>query len=90
MAGRKVRATFTIDAELKQKLDRMVPASKRSEFVEKSIAVTLGNAHREAVLDLLEQLPQGAAGAGDSTEFLRRKRLEWDGRPMDVLEGKSR
>lgn len=57
MAGRKVRATFTIDAELKQRLDRMVPSRKRSEFVEKSIAETLGNAHREAVLDLLEKIP---------------------------------
>jgi len=87
MAGRKVRATFTIDAELKARLDRTIPASKRSEFVEESLLATLDRANREAFLGFLQTLPQGSPEAGDSTEYLREKRLEWDGRPRDTLEG---
>lgn len=88
MAGRKVRATFTIDAELKERLDRTIPASKRSEFVEESIAAELARANRAAFRDFLQALPQGSADSGDTTDYLRTRRLEWDGRGLDVLEGK--
>src|SRR5262245_19988986 len=89
ISGPKDRATFSIARDIKSRLERFVPKRERSRFVETALDKALQEIVREQLKDLLDKLPR-ATGKGESTtEFLRRKRLEWDGRPIHVLEGRD-
>ena len=83
----KQRATFSIAADIKTRLDLAVPKSERSQFVEKAIDQALRDIARERVKKLLDELPVLQSDGENGSDFLRRKRLEWDGRPINVLEG---
>ncbi|HZG28608.1 MAG TPA: hypothetical protein VE079_09130 [Ensifer sp.] len=75
MNDHKERAAFTISKALKAELEDVVPASKRSRFVEKAIADA-----RQRALDALDKLPSYDSKGEDSVEVLRRIRLRADNR----------
>lgn len=80
----KERATFSIDAAVKDSLEKQIPKSRRSAFVERAIADAL---RQEAVQDLkqtLDRIEGYSAGGEDSLEILRRIRRE---RVDYLLEG---
>lgn len=84
----KERATFSIAADIKSRLEDEVPKSERSRFVEKAIDQALRAVAVNRLKKLLDELPRESIGKGESTtDFLRRQRMKWDGRPLDVLEG---
>lgn len=86
--GPKERATFSLSASVKARLEEVVPKNERSRFVEDAIRQAL---RAEAVARLrqyLDEMPK-ATGGENSTELLRRMRMQWDGRPVDVLEGRT-
>lgn len=89
-SGPKERATFSIAAGIKSRLEETVPKSERSRFVEKAIDQALRDVARQRLRKLLDTLPVASSNGESTTDFLRRKRLEWDGRPIEVLEGRSR
>ena len=89
-SGPKERATFSIDSTIKQTLESEVPKSKRSRFVEEAIAKALKDAAKERALKMIRDFKPISTGGEDSTDVLRRIRLEMDGRPADVLEGRKR
>ena len=68
----------------------MVPKSERSRFVERAVDDALKVAARDRALEALEKVKGLSSGGENSTDYIRRKRLEWDGRPIDVLEGRKR
>ena len=57
--------------------------SERSRVVKGADGRVLRKEDLEAFLDTF---PKTVVGE-NSTRFLRRQRLEWDGRPLDVLKG---
>ncbi len=57
MNDHKERAAFTISKALKAELEDVVPASKRSRFVEQAIADALLRDARKRALDVLDKLP---------------------------------
>lgn len=84
----KERATFSIAAEIKGRLEDEVPKSERSRFVEKAIDQALRAVAVKRLKEMLDDLPRRSATKGESTtDFLRLQRMKWDGRPLDVLEG---
>jgi cytochrome c553 len=89
VTGPKERATFSLSADVKERLEEAVPKSERSRYVENAITRSLRDDARKALAKFLDELPKASATGENSTDFLRRKRLEWDGRPIDVLEGSS-
>jgi hypothetical protein len=74
----KERAAFTISKSLKAELEDVVPASRRSEFVERAIADALLRDARKRALDALDALPTHDTRGKDSVEVLRRIRQERD------------
>lgn len=78
MNDHKERAAFTISKSLKAELEDVVPASKRSRFVEKAIADALLRDARQRALDALNNLPSYDTKGEDSAEVLRRIRRERD------------
>jgi len=89
-SGPKERATFSIDSSIKETLESQVPKSKRSRFVEEAIAKALKDAAKERALKMIRDFKPVSTGGEDSTDVLLRIRLEMDGRPADVLEGRKR
>ncbi|MBX3578990.1 MAG: hypothetical protein KF723_17465 [Rhizobiaceae bacterium] len=85
--GPKERATFSLSPETKGKLDAAVPKSQRSQFVEVAIERALRDRAVASMKTFLDDLPRAPAGGESLANFLRRKRMEWDGRPIDILEG---
>ncbi|MER8444521.1 hypothetical protein NKH52_15070 [Mesorhizobium sp. M1066] len=84
----KERATFSIAAEIKNRLEDEVPKSERSRFVEKAIDQALRAVAVKRLKKMLDELPRESSVRGESTtDFLRLQRMKWDGRPFDVLEG---
>lgn len=84
----KERATFSIAADIKTRLEDEVPKSERSRFVEKAIDQALRAVAVKRLQKMLDELPRGSSGKGESTtDFLRLQRMKWDGRPIEVLEG---
>jgi hypothetical protein len=90
MSGPKERATFSIDRAVKEELDTRIAKSGRSRFVEKAIAEALRQQAVAEFKQFLDGIQGSSRGGEDSTDYLRRKRLEWDGRPLDVLEGRKK
>lgn len=76
MNDHKESAAFTISKSLKAELEDVVPASKRSEFVEQAIAEALLRDARRRALDALETLPSYDTHGEDSVEVLRRIRQD--------------
>ena len=90
ISGPKDRATFSIARDVKARLEEVVPKSERSRYVEKAIDRALREDARQHLRKMLDELPRAASVKGESTtDFLRRKRLEWDGRPLHVLVGRD-
>ncbi len=77
MNDHKERAAFTISKSLKAELEDVVPASKRSRFVEKAIADAL-RAMRASVRWMPWTICRRTAKGEDSVEILRRIRQERD------------
>lgn len=78
MNDHKERAAFTISKSLKAELEDVVPASRRSEFVEQAIADALLRDARKRALEALDALPSHDTRGEDSVEVLRRIRQERD------------
>jgi hypothetical protein len=75
-SGPKERATFSIDSTIKKRLERTVPKSKRSSFVEGAIAEALKDvAKQEALKAIREFKPYPLRGPG-VVETLRQIRTE--------------
>jgi hypothetical protein len=87
ISGPKNRATFSIARDIKNRLEGAVPKNERSRYVEKAIDQALRNDAREGLKKMLDELPRASPKGESTTDFLRRKRLEWDGRPLHILEG---
>lgn len=85
----KVRATFSIEAEIRDRLERLVPDRQRSRFVEQTLEKALREKAIEEFHKFLDELPRatGPNAQENSTDFLRRLRMEMDGRPPEVLNG---
>ncbi|UVK42284.1 hypothetical protein BPNPMPFG_003947 [Mesorhizobium sp. AR07] len=74
----KERATFSIAAEIKSRLEDEVPKSERSRFAEKAIAQALRAVAVKRLKKMLDELPRGASAKGESaTDFLRLQRMKW-------------
>lgn len=86
----KERATFSIAGDIKGRLEKAIPRNERSRFVEGAIDQALRKAEAASFRDFLNALPKAPTGGESSTDYLRRKRMEWDGRSVDVLEGRRR
>jgi hypothetical protein len=90
ISGPKDRATFSIARDVKTRLEQVVPKSERSRYVEKAIDRALREDALQHLKKALDEIRSAASPKGESvTDFLRRKRLEWDGRPLHVLEGRD-
>ena len=89
MFAPKERATFSISADVKRRLDEAVPRNKRSHFVEKAIDRALRDMARQRVRKLLDELPLARSSGESSADFLQRKREEWDARPIEFLRGRE-
>jgi hypothetical protein len=75
-AGTKERVTFSIDVGVKEQLERTVPKSKRSSFVEEVLAQALKEmAIRDALKAIREFKPYPLKGPG-VVETLRQTRAE--------------
>ncbi|MDX8531586.1 hypothetical protein RFM41_09495 [Mesorhizobium sp. VK25A] len=86
----KERATFSIAADIKSRLEDEVPKSERSRFVEKAIDQALREVTVNRLKRMLDELPRNSNVKGESiADFLHAQRMKWDGRPLDVLEGKN-
>ena len=70
----KERATFSIDAAVKETLDRQIPKSKRSAFVEQAIAEALRLEAVKNLKETLDSISGSSKGGEDSVEILRRLR----------------
>jgi hypothetical protein len=86
----KERTTFSLSASVKDRLEDRVPKSERSRYVEAAIDRSLREDARKELLKFLDDLPKAAKGKDSGTEALRRLRLEADGRPVDILEGRRK
>jgi hypothetical protein len=88
ISASKERATFSIAADIKSRLEDEVPKSERSRFVEKAIDQALRAVAVNRLKRMLDELPRNSSAKGESTtDFLRAQRMKWDGRPLDVLKG---
>lgn len=76
MADTKERAAFTLSADIKAELERNVPKSKRSRFVERAIADALLQHAKRRALDAIKTAPAFPIGNQDSVEILGRIRAE--------------
>ncbi|HWU62339.1 MAG TPA: hypothetical protein VN112_09990 [Ensifer sp.] len=90
MNDHKERAAFTISKSLKAELEDVVPASKRSRFVEMAIADALLRDARQRALDALDNLPSYDTKGEDSVEVLRRIRQERDGNVVARHDDRTR
>ena len=76
MQDNKHRAAFTISKSLKDELEEVIPASKRSQFVERAIAEALLREAKRKALESLGNLPAYSTGGRDSVDVLRQIRSE--------------
>ena len=73
-SGPKLRATFSIDSEIKGRLERVVPKGMRSSFVEQAIGDALKElARQEALKAIRDFKPYPLKGPG-VVETLRQIR----------------
>jgi hypothetical protein len=86
MTGPKERATFSLDPHIKANLDRTIPKSERSRFVEQALDAALKIEAGRRFSDFLDELPTTSHGE-NSVDILHRIRREMQGRPASVLEG---
>lgn len=76
MTAIKERAAFTLSEAVKAELERAVPKSKRSKFVEQAIADALLAKARRKAIEMIKTAPRFSAGGQDSVAVLRRIREE--------------
>jgi hypothetical protein len=86
--GPKERATFSIDAAVKQTLEESVPKSQRSAFVERAISEALRSQAANRVLKTIDEMPK-ARHPDSVVDFIRRHRMLADARGIEVLEGRA-
>jgi hypothetical protein len=76
--GPKLRATFSIDREIKGRLERVVPKTKRSSFVEEAIASALRELAKQQALKAIRDFkPYPLKGPG-TVKTLRQARAQRD------------
>jgi hypothetical protein len=61
-------------------------SNEGKHIMERPIDQALRDNARKRMTKMLDQLPIAASAGESSAEFLQRKRLEWDGRLIEVLE----
>lgn len=87
--GPKGRATFSLSPGVMDRLEQAVPKSERSRFVEEALDEALRAAARRKAVATIQSVRGLSSGGEDSTDFLRRKRREWDGRMPESGETDS-
>ena len=85
----KERVTYSIAADVKRRLEEVVPRSARSRFAGSAIRHELREVARARLKKALDELSSHSSPQKSTTDFLRRMRLEWDGRPINLLEGRD-
>src|SRR5690606_24912459 len=85
--GPKARVTVSLDADTRRKLEAAVPPNQRSRYVERAIQDALRRDAVAALGEFLDDLLLPADGKETASEFIHRRRLELDGRPLSVLNG---
>lgn len=78
MESSRERAAFTLSAAIKSELEKAVPKSKRSRFVEQAIADALMERARQKARDAIRSAPAYPVRGGDSIAALHRIRAERD------------
>ena len=73
-SGPKLRATFSIDSEIKGRLERVVPKTKRSSFVEEAIANALRELAKQQALKAVRDFKPYPLKGPSVVETLRRIR----------------
>jgi hypothetical protein len=86
MTGPKERATLSLDPRIKANLDRTIPKSERSRFVEQAVATAPKIEAARHFSDFLNELPT-TSHRDNSVDILRRMRIGMDGRRPSALEG---
>ena len=76
MRDTKERANFTLSGSVKDALERTVPKSKRSQFVERAIADALKAEAKRRALEAIGNAPAYDTKGQDSVERLRQIRSE--------------
>ena len=76
--GPKERATFTLDPVVKSQLERQVPKSERSHFVETAIANALKQAAKQEALEAIRSFERFPLKGPGVVETLRQIRAERD------------
>lgn len=75
----KERATFSIDSAIKRRLDRAIPKSKRSNFVESAIEQALRHAEKRRALEQIRAFkpyPLKGPGVLETLDQVRAERGE--------------
>ena len=86
----KERVNFSIDRNLRSKLERAVPRSRRSAFVEAALDRALEDRAREELVDFLDSLPTVPVEAGNgSVEAMRAIRQRMQQNAADALSSNS-
>lgn len=78
MESTRERAAFTLSAAIKSELEKAVPKSKRSRFVEQAIADALMERARQTARQAIRSAPAYPVRDGDSIATLQRIRAERD------------
>lgn len=76
MVQTKERTAFTISEDVKQELEKRVPKSERSRFVEAVIAEALNAQARRKATAMQENMPKFETRGIDSVSLLRKIRRE--------------
>ena len=78
VSGPKERATFTLDPDIKKHLERQIPQSERSRFVETAIATALKELAKQDALNAIRNLKRFPLKGPGVVETLRQARTERD------------
>ena len=78
VSGPKERATFTLDPGVKSQLERQIPQSERSRFVETAIANALKDLAKQDALDAIRSFERFPLKGPGVVETLRQVRAERD------------
>lgn len=73
MPANKERLTISVDATVKDNLDRQVPKSQRSAFAEKALEAALDRLAREKAIQALDAVHQARNPRHVPTEDVLRK-----------------
>jgi len=78
-SGPRERATFTLDPDIKDQLERQIPQSERSRFVETAIAKALRDLAKQDALNAIrgfKRFPLKGPGVVETLRQVRAERAE--------------